>query len=319
MNIVVQSPGLQTTVQDVGRTGHRHLGVAACGVLDATAAALANRLVGNDVDTAVLEFALQGPTLSFEAPIRIALLGADFQMRFGRTDIPAGRPVTLPAGTLHVGPARSGVRAWLAIAGGIDVATVLGSRSTDLRGGFGGFEGRALRAGDVLPLGDIVVPDPGRPDIAAWWIEPCDDAPPDAPLRIVPARAGRAPSSLCDQSWKVDSRSDRQGLRLDGNALRSLAHDGVSSPVAPGTIQLPPDGRPIVLLNDAQTVGGYPVLGHVIGSDLPRLAQAAPHTQLRFVACDQVRAWALKREARAKHARTVLAVEQRLAGGRRTL
>lgn len=311
MILTVDAPGLQTTVQDAGRTGHRHLGVAKCGALDATAAALANRLVGNDDDAAVLECALQGPILSFDATIRIALLGAEFHMRFGDVDIPSGRPVTLPVGTLRIGRARSGVRAWLAVAGGIDVARVLGSRSTDLRGGFGGFEGRALRAGDVLPLVNVAMPDPGQPSIPAWWIEPGDDPAHDSPLRFVPTHVERA-SALCDQPWQVDPRSDRQGVRLAGARIAAPAHDGISAPVVPGTIQLPPDGQPIVLLNDAQTVGGYPVLGHVIARDLPRLAQAAPHSRLRFVACSRAQAWQLAVDARARHARLMLAVDGRL-------
>lgn len=313
MRLEVLAPGLQTTVQDLGRFGHRHIGVARAGALDPDAASLANRLVGNDIAAAVLEFALQGPTLRFDAPTRIAVLGADPGMRFGDVELPIGRPLDLPAGTLRCGALQGGARAWLAIAGGIAVPPVLGSRSTDLRGGFGGLDGRALRKGDALPLGDACVAGTQAPRIPSWWIDPHADEPHNAPVRFVPG-AHPAAQALCKVPWQVDPRSDRQGLRLDGQALESRGAAGVSEPVAPGTIQLPPDGRPIVLLADAQTVGGYPVLGYVIGRDLPRLAGLGPHARLRFAACDRARAWQLARDARAQRARLSLAIDQRLQG-----
>ncbi len=311
MTLQVLAPGVQTTVQDQGRCGHRHLGIALAGALDPRAAALANRLVGNDDGAAVLEITLQGPTLRFDAPIRIAVLGADPGMRFGDIELPAGRPLDLPPGTLSCGALRGGARAWLAISGGIAVSPVLGSRSTDLRGGFGGFEGRALRKGDVLGTGDTVIAEPKAPRIPAWWIDPHAYDVPDTPLRLLPTAHPALPA-LAGTAWQVDPRSDRQGLRLQGEALAATAADGISSPVAPGTIQLPPDGQPIVLLADAQTVGGYPVLGHVIGHDLPRLARLGPHARLRFVACDRAEAWRLARAARAQHARLTLAIDRRL-------
>lgn len=311
MTLQVLAPGLQTTVQDQGRCGHRHLGIARAGALDPRAAALANRLVGNDDGAAVLEITLQGPTLRFDAPIRIAVLGADPGMRFGDIELPTGRPLDLPPGTLSCGALRGGARAWLAISGGIAVPPVLDSRSTDLRGGFGGFEGRALRKGDVLDTGDPAIADPKTPRIPAWWIDPHAYDVPDTPLRLLPTAHPALPA-LAGTAWQVDPRSDRQGLRLQGEALASAAADGISSPVAPGTIQLPPDGQPIVLLADAQTVGGYPVLGHVIGHDLPRLARLGPHARLRFVACDRAESWRLAREARAQHARLTLAIDRRL-------
>lgn len=313
MTLEVLAPGLQTTVQDQGRCGYRHLGVARAGALDPDAAALANLLVGNDVAAAVLEFALQGPTLRFDAPTRIAVLGADPSMRYDDIELPIGRPLGLPAGTLRCGALQGGARAWLAIAGGIAVAPALGSRSTDLRGGFGGLDGRALRKGDTLPLGDARVADTQAPRIPSWWIDPHADQPLQAPIRFVPG-AHQAARALCEASWQVDPHSDRQGLRLHGRTLAGTDSAGVSEPVAPGTIQLPPDGRPIVLLADAQTIGGYPVLGHVIGRDLARLAGSSPHAQLRFAACDHAEAWRLAREAHANRVRLSLAIDRRLRG-----
>lgn len=288
----IDTPGALTTVQDPGRDGWRHLGVARTGALDPDQAALANRLVGNPAGAAVLELTVAGPTVSLPAPARIALCGADAEMRFedtaGRTHaIPVGRRVDLPAGRLRVGALRGGPRAWLAVAGGIATAPVLGSRSTDLRGGFGGFDGRALRAGDALPIGAHDAGDVDTPVFAAHWFALDAHEARTAPIRYVPSTLDIA-AALAGHAWTVDPRSDRQGLRCAGEALSSAMAmpERISAPVAPGTIQLPPDGRPIVLLADAQTVGGYPRLGHVIAADLPRLAQRRPGDALRFVAID---------------------------------
>lgn len=324
----VERPGAQTTVQDLGRDGWRHLGVARAGALDPAQAALANRLVGNPDDAAVLEIALGGPTLSLPAPTRIALCGAEACMRFedrsGRTHaIPGGRRVDLPAGRLRIGTLRNGLRAWLAVAGGIATAPVLGSRSTDLRGGFGGLDGRALRAGDDLPIGAHDMPDVVAPDVVApvfpahWFALDAQDAR-TAPIRYVPSSLGIA-AALAAHAWTVDPRSDRQGLRCAGDMLSTdrLSKDmlstalpeQVSAPVAPGTIQLPPDGRPIVLLADAQTVGGYPRLGHVIAADLPRLAQRRPGDALRFLAIDAAAARAAMARRRGELARLHWAID----------
>lgn len=316
----VESPGAQTTVQDLGRDGWRHLGVARAGALDPAQAALANRLVGNPDDAAVLEIALAGPTLSLPAPARIALCGAEAGMRFedraGRTHaIPGGRRVDLPAGRLRIGTLRNGLRAWLAVAGGIATAPVLGSRSTDLRGGFGGFDGRALRAGDDLPIGAHDVPDVAAPVFPAHWFALDMHDARTAPIRYVPSSLDIA-AALAGHAWTVDPRSDRQGLRCAGDALSTRLPEQVSAPVAPGTIQLPPDGRPIVLLADAQTVGGYPRLGHVIAADLPRLAQRRPGDALRFLAVDAAAARAAMARRRGELARLHWAIDLALGDAR---
>lgn len=313
----VLRPGALTTVQDGGRHGWRHLGVARAGALDPDLAALANRLVDNPPDAAVLELTFNGPTLALPSPARIALCGAGMTTTLEAADgtrhvVPPGRPVTLPPGTLRLGSMRDGLRAWLAVAGGFDVPPVLGSRSTDLRGGFGGMDGRALRAGDLLSIGEAVVDDLDAAATPGWWIDLDADVAPDAPIRYVPSALPIA-TALASHAWTVDPRSDRQGLRCAGDALVAGLPEQVSAAVAPGTLQLPPDGHPIVLLADAQTVGGYPRLGHVIAADLPRLAQLRAGDTLRFVAVSSAEARAAWMQRAARIARLEWAIDLAIA------
>jgi biotin-dependent carboxylase-like uncharacterized protein len=311
----VFAPGTSTTVQDPGRDGWRHLGVARGGALDPAQAMLANHLVGNAQDAAVLEIAMRGPTLAFDAPLRIALCGAGIDAWFEGSDgtrhaVPNGRPVALPAGTLALGAIRRGLRAWLAIGGGIDVPEVLGSRGTDLRGGFGGIAGRALQAGDALTLGPRETPVVGAmPEAPRWWIAFDHDVDQGACIvHYVPSSHALA-MALRTGNWRVDPRSDRQGLRFNGDALPCEPETLLSAPVAPGTIQLPADGRPIVLLADAQTVGGYPRLGYVIAADLSRMAQLRAGDAMRFEPVDSIEAERLRRQRQAELARALLAVD----------
>ncbi|HSR66014.1 MAG TPA: biotin-dependent carboxyltransferase family protein [Xanthomonadaceae bacterium] len=311
MNVRVLAPGLLTTVQDRGRLGWRHLGVGAAGALDPHAHALANLLAGNDAGAATLEISLAGPTLRFERAARIALCGADIEARCDGIALPGARPCLLPAGsTLALGPCRRGARAYLAVEGGFDVGPVLGSRSTDLRGGFGGLDGRALRKGDALPLGparDVAVDAPRFP---SWWIDAMPGRGPAGMIRVLPGADATAPGdALFRRDWDVAAASDRQGLRLEGEAIAVAdRRERVSAPVAPGTIQLPPDGRPIVLLADAQTHGGYPRIGHVVRADWPRLAQLRPGERLRFAPCTPEQAHAAWQRRRQELARLALMI-----------
>lgn len=310
MSVRVLAPGLLTTVQDLGRQGWRHLGVGSAGALDAHAHVLANLLAGNAADAATLEITLAGPTLRFARPTRIALCGADVDARCDGVALPTARPCVLPAGsTLALGAGRRGVRAYLAVAGGFDVAPVLGSRSTDLRGGFGGWEGRALRKGDVLPLATHAA-EVDAPRVAAWWIDDRPEADPHGALRVLAGDDATLPGdAVFRHAWRVAAASDRQGLRLEGDPLRiDDARERISTPVAPGTIQLPPDGRPIVLLADAQTHGGYPRIGHVIRADWPRLAQLRPGEALRFAPCTAEQAHAAWQHQRHVLARLALRI-----------
>ncbi len=315
MIVRVIAPGLLTTVQDAGRHGWRHLGVAQCGALDPEAAMLVNRLTDNDDGEAVLEMTLQGPTLQFDRAVRLSICGARVAARFESANgerhlVESGRPFELPPGTLRIGALRDGTRAWLAFAGGIDVPLVLGSRSTDLRGGFGGFQGRALHGGDAIALRRPPRLPATRVHVPKWWVDPHFDEQ-GLPVHYVPA--DDTGPHLDDRAWTIGNRSNRQGVRLEGHALDVPAREQVSAPVAPGTIQLPPDGQPIVLMADAQTVGGYPRLGYVAAADLPRLAQLRPGETVRFQSCDAQSATRLACAARARLARIALMLDRQTA------
>jgi len=309
----VIAPGALTTVQDRGREGWRHLGVARAGALDLDAALLANELLGNDPDAAVLELSLQGPTLRLAQAASIAITGASVMATSNGIPLPGHRPIVVPAGELKLTGIRAGIRAWLAVAGGFHVPPLMGSRSTDLRGGFGGLEGRPLRVGDRLPVPASTIKEIAAPRIAAWWIGSDDPRfGDDHPIRFVATASARS-QAFAERSWRVDPNSNRQGIRLHGEALAGAGPGRVSEPVAIGSIQLPPDGQPIVLLADAQTVGGYDLLGHVIAADLPRLAQAGPGTMLALAPVDIAEARSIGQRHRQQQARTALAIRQRLA------
>jgi antagonist of KipI len=316
MSMHVLAPGLLSSIQDAGRHGVRHLGVGSAGAMDAYSHAIANLLVGNPVHAPVLEITMAGPRLRIERAMRIALCGADIIARCDGRDLPGWHTIDLPAGgELTLGNCRRGARAYLAVAGGFTVSSLLGSSSTDLRGGFGGLAGRALAGGDVLSVGDDTI-DVDVIRIAPWWIDPAPDLDFASPaiIRMLPGRdATSPPDAVFAREWRVATASNRQGLRLEGDAVQPGDDDErVSDPVAPGTVQLPSDGRPIVLLADAQTHGGYPRIGHAIVADRPRLAQLRPGDALRFVPCTTQQARRLHCEQQQRLARIAFAIGQRL-------
>lgn len=317
MTVQVLAGGMQTSLQDLGRVGYRHLGVGSSGALDVYSLRIGNWLVGNHENSAALEIAMQGPHLRFQQAVRIAITGADIQAQADGMNLPGWRPIDLPAGSeLALGACRRGARAYLAIAGGIEVAKILGSASTDVRAGFGGLQGRCLAAGDVLLLARTAKMPVAKPVIAPWWINagPDLDLAHQAPIRVLPGRDGVLPiDALCTDGYRVSAQSNRQGLRLQGVPLTPAdTRERLSEPVAPGTVQLPPDGQPIVLMAEAQTMGGYPRIGHVIAADLPRLAQLRPGDTLRFEMTDAASAHALTCAQRQRLARIALAIGQRL-------
>lgn len=329
MTIEVERPGLLTTVQDLGRVGRQHLGVPVNGAMDEISHRLANLLVGNDENEATLELTLNGPTLRFTADAVIAMCGAAMGGKVDGQPLPWWRPIRIPAGARVVfGRPPIGCRAYLAIAGGFDIPLVLGSRSTALMGGYGGFRGRALRKGDVLvPRSPHEAQTPrwvrllsrSHHGIAypTWSVSrarmPYRVSP--QPVRIVPGRhwqnfpvAGR--ELLVQGEYKVGLDSDRMGCRLQGPVLEARrGNDVLSEGVVMGAVQVPPGGQPIVLMADHQTVGGYPVIGVVAGIDLPVMAQIAPGEPLQFklITPEESYAASLTREHQLGRVRQALA------------
>ena len=286
----IWEPGLLTTVQDGGRVGWARFGVPPSGPLDAAAFRAANRLVGNSPGAAGLEITLTGPTLRCSRPSLVAVCGADFELWAGTLRVPTWHAVFLRAGQwLRFGERRRGARAYLAIDGGIDVPPFLGSRSTYLAGGFGGLEGRALRQGDQLPLGDGF-PHPAMQAGRAW---PASPRPPYmvAPtLRVVlgpqdDAFTRRGVETFLSAAYELSPDSNRMGARLQGPRIAHRDATGIiSDGVVTGSVQVPADGQPIVMLADHQTTGGYPKIVTVIRADLPLLAQCLPGDSVRFEA-----------------------------------
>jgi antagonist of KipI len=293
--ITVLKPGLLTTVMDLGRPGYQRHGVVVGGALDRFAARVANTIVGNDENAALLEIAQLGPELRCEQPTLVAWCGGGFEPRIGGELLPRDRAVRVAAGeTIWFGPARSGLRAWLAVAGGIDVPLVLGSRSTYRRAGFGGFHGRPLQAGDRLRLGDpsetALQRLRGAARVSAWSVRPETLGPPAAAGAVRALRGpewewfeAEAQRAFFSARWTVTKDADRMGLRLSGPELplarnREMISEGVNE----GIIQVPAGGAPIVLLASRQTVGGYPRIAAVASVDLGRMAQLAPGQTVRF-------------------------------------
>lgn len=289
--ISVEMGGLLTTVQDGGRTGQQRSGMTVGGAMDPAALAAANLLVGNERGAAALEITLLGPCLRFLAPSRIALCGGDLSAHLDEAALPLWKTVTVQAGQrISFGRRRSGARAYLAAQGGFAVPAVAGSRSTFLRGKFGGAEGRALRPGDILSVGPFPAfassLQSGERGLRSRDI-PAYDLP--AVLRVLPGpheshftEAGSA--AFFGNTYTLSPQSDRQGYRLSGPAVtRQSLGDILSEPMPAGGVQIPPGGSPILLMADGQPTGGYPLLGVVVSADLPRAGQLAPGDGVRFV------------------------------------
>jgi antagonist of KipI len=289
MEVRVIRSGMLTTVQDLGRQGHLSEGVPVGGAADPFALRIANMLVGNPEEAPAFEITLTGPEIEFGEPAWVAACGARFE------GVPAWRPIRVESGErLKFGRCLKGCRAYLSVSGGIDVERVLDGGGTLLSAGFGGFHGRALRDGDVVRCRPA-----SRALVGHWSLDermlPRYSQEPS--VRAIPgAQAKDYGRALYSQRFGVTAQSDRMGIRLSGPRLeRSGWGDLISSAVAPGTIQVPPDGNPIVLMADAQTLGGYPKVAHAARVDLSLLAQLAPGDGVRFVETTVADAHALAR------------------------
>jgi urea carboxylase len=319
--IEVLKPGMFSTFQDLGRFGFQSLGVSVSGAMDELSHRLANLLVGNDEAQATLEMTMVGATLRFDASALIALCGADLEASLlseggnakSATPVDLAIATVVPAGSvLQFGKRQAGLRGYLAVAGGFDLPTVMGSASTHVRGALGGFEGRALRKGDVVGLrgaGAMSTP-VGAPALrssvgsarsasASVQVPALDATATELLCQLIEADVGTpirlsrgrewalftpaAQRALTTESMTVTSQSDRMAYRLDGPVLERLQPgDILSEAVAFGTVQVPPQGLPMVLMADRQSTGGYPRIAQVASVDLPRLAQIAPGETIRF-------------------------------------
>jgi biotin-dependent carboxylase-like uncharacterized protein len=297
--------GPATSLQDLGRPGLARLGLPRSGAMDRRALAVANGLVGNAPAEAAIELAMLGARLRAEGgPVRLALAGAACDIAVDGVRIDGHASFVLEAGSnVSIGRARNGVYAMLAAAGGFAVDPVLASRSLYARAGIGGYGGRAFAAGDVLPLrapmrrrAAEIATDPVGLDegiSVRVLLGPHADSFTDAALHV-----------LLDAHFTVTPQCDRMAYRLRGPAIeRAASTDMVSQGVMPGAIQVPPDGQPLVLMADCQTVGGYPRIATVVSADLGVLAQRRPGQSVRFAAVDVGEAQRIAREARSRQLR----------------
>lgn len=290
MSITIIEAGISDTIQDLGRYGFAHLGINPGGAMDKIAATVANYLVGNPAEEAVVELHFPASEIRFDAAVVMALSGADFSPMLNNAAIPVNTPVLVPAGSvLRFRGMKAGMRCYLAIAGGLELTRWLNSYSTNLKAKAGGYQGRRLQPGDrlefrsaELQLHDLV------PHVLNWHADVAPFYHDPGFLRVIPGNEYPlldecAVTILDGNSFSIGLQSDRMGYRMNGTPLQLTIHkEMISSAVTMGTVQLLPNGQLIILMADHQTTGGYPRVAHVISADLPRLAQLRPNTQIRF-------------------------------------
>jgi antagonist of KipI len=300
--LLIRDAGALTTVQDLGRVGHLRVGIPGSGPMDEEAFVLGNRLVGNPDGAAGLECTLIGPRVEFTDERAVAVTGAAMTVDLNGAARPRWQTFRVRAGdVLKLGPARTGVRAYLAISGGLDTPPALGSRSTYLRGQLGGLGGRALRKADQLPLGPVRWQRPGR--VRAERIR--DDAG-EPEIRVVLGPqddrfTDRGIAAFLEGPYEMLPQSDRMGARLRGPFIEHRrGHDIVSDGVPLGGVQVVGDGQPIVLLVDRQSTGGYTKIATVCSFDVGRVAQVRPGQRLRFRRIAVAEAHAVLRARRAE-------------------
>ncbi|QKF07828.1 biotin-dependent carboxyltransferase family protein [Berryella wangjianweii] len=294
MGMTANKPGICTTVQDLGRTGYLGSGFSPSGAMDQRAAVCANILVDNEPHAPVLEFCLAGPMLRFTTPTYIAIAGGDFRPTLDGMPIPAYTALPVKRGSmLAFGAPATGCYGYLAVAGGgPKVPRVMGSASTNLKCGIGGLKGRALTAGDYLSFETRITE--YLPNLASHRIEDEDayyeHENPQVTLRVVPGPqtdlfTDEGVRTFFNETYQVSGKCDRMGFRLDGPPIETVAgSDIISDGIALGAVQVPNHGRPIIMLADRQTTGGYAKIGTVASVDIPKLVQSPPGRTVRFEA-----------------------------------
>lgn len=313
MGIKVLKAGLLTTIQDAGRYGYRKDGIIIGGAMDVKAYQLGNLLVGNTEMESGIECTLMGPALLFEEEQLIAITGGDLSAELDEVAIPMWRPVRVAKGAvLSFGQARSGCRTYLAVHGGLDLPKVLDSYSTYLRAGFGGWEGRALKTGDLIPFKSAapVVPSDFNWSLSTkMYQESQDDI-----IRVIKGPEfelfqEKSIAAVFTEKFRISKEADRMGYRLEGPKLKlRKKEEMLSSAVAFGTVQVTAEGSPIILMADHQTTGGYPRILQVITADLGKLAQfqAGAHLSFELITLAQAQALLIAREQELKQLRQTL-------------
>jgi antagonist of KipI len=306
MGILIHKPGLLSSFQDLGRFGFQYLGVSVTGAMDALAHQMANRIVGNRTDLATLEMTLIGPQLTFTVPCCIALSGADMQATLDGLPMALNRPYIARRGqTLKLMSFVTGARTYLAVMGGFALDTVMNSQSTYLRSGLGGWQGRALKKDDEIPL-QTPLPDNEtllkKIEVACWQVQLYLPLALQLPnlnresVRVIasdqwPAFTADSLDHFLSNPWRISRDSERMGYRLEGPKLAlSQPKQMLSEVTSFGTIQVPVDGQPIILMADRQSTGGYPKIATVAQVDLPILAQRKPGDAVRFKLIDMAEA-----------------------------
>jgi len=299
--LTVVSPGLLTTVQDLGREGYGPIGVSASGAADALSLRVGNKLVGNPERAAALEMTLLGGAFQFAQDAAIAITGSDFGATIDDRSLPLYAAISVNAGqSIKFGPTKSGARAYLSVRGGIAAPEFLGSRSTHLLSGLGGFEGGALRKGDVLPIGDDSRCGTASYNSTTWH---------DLAIKRGAIRVTKGPQwenfpsaariKFLEQTYIVTEEANRMGIRLKGTRYElESAGELITEGVSLGAIQVPPSGQPIILFVEQQTTGGYPKLANVITVDFPTVGQLRPRDEVCFelVSIEMARFLYLERE-----------------------
>ncbi|MGO4790120.1 biotin-dependent carboxyltransferase family protein [Paenibacillus sp. 2KB_20] len=300
MSITVLKSGLLVTLQDAGRRGYGRYGIITAGAMDNSAYRIANRLVGNENEQAVLEITWSGFAVEFHSDRWVAITGGDLSPSIEGVKVPMWRPVLIKAGrVLSFQQPVTGCRAYMAVSGGFDVCQVMSSRSTYLRAGIGGYEGRPLKKGDTLFAHPSQLPlvmserylDDYGGFLTVNWAVSAEGYPGSGQEAVIRVLKGRqyddfdaiSKQALFEEQFTVTPQSDRMGYRLSGPQLQlSYAKEYISEPVALGTVQVPADGRPIILMADRQTLGGYPKIAQVATVDISLIAQLSPGAAIRF-------------------------------------
>lgn len=301
--ITVLTPGFLATLQDMGRFGYQKNGVIVSGAMDTYSMRLANILVGNDENEAVIEITMLGPSLGLSKGSLICIVGADLSPRINGRKVPFSRPIYIREDCiLEFGACISGCRCYLAAAGGFDIPVFMESKSTYLRAKIGGKEGRALQKNDVLKLGNIselsmkiikkIITEADLNEsfaFSSWYANIYkNQSSGTAVIRVFEGRQFKCFSKesieeFFNSPFSIDSKSDRMGYRLNGPKIELEDKiEMISEEVSFGTIQIPPDGNPIILLADRATAGGYPKIAHVAAYDLPKLVQLKPFDKIKF-------------------------------------